>query len=476
MTARVLLACFAALVVAGRVLWEGHADRTGGERPAPMEPLLLPVCIAVMVLLPLLTGRRDAAESLARLFMQVLICLNVYFLVLLCLLPLLRRYVSARTCALLWILPNFLYLAGNLNNLSQRSRPKLLLTLPDMAVQRALAALWLVGFVLVFAGQVLSHLRFRHRLLKQAEWVTDPAIRTAWNRVWQSVNEGEPIPICRSSQVRTPLSVGCFRSTIVLVLPQAEYTPEELELIFRHEARHIRRLDMRTKVFLAFCTALCWFCPLMWLARKRAAEDLELCCDEEVLRDADGETRRQYAELLLRTAGDSRGFSTCLSARARSLRDRLKSVMQPRRKRTGTVSAALAVFLLLAGSGCIAFAEQPTAASEEIFSHLPEHSAVESLSIHQKEGSRSVDLRRKEPLLAYLSGLTVQRVYSDGYGSREDETWITLTWREAESFAYMYLTGESLEVDFSDDGVVGTVSYLIKEPIDWAYVQSLLDG
>ena len=67
----------------------------------------------------------------------------------------------------------------------------------------------------------------------------------------------------------------------------------------------------------------------MWMAMERSAQDMELSCDETVLLEADDVTRRRYAGLLLATAGDSRGFTTCLSASASALRYRLRNVSIP---------------------------------------------------------------------------------------------------------------------------------------------------
>ena len=80
-----------------------------------------------------------------------------------------------------------------------------------------------------------------------------------------------------------------------VVLPLRAYTPDELHLIFRHEMIHICRGDSVSKFFLTFCTALCWFNPLMWRAMRNSAEDMELSCDESVLQEADSATRRESA-------------------------------------------------------------------------------------------------------------------------------------------------------------------------------------
>ena len=68
-------------------------------------------------------------------------------------------------------------------------------------------------------------------------------------------------------------------------------------------------MDAWGKFFLAFCTAICWFNPLMWVAMRKSADDLELSCDEAVTAELDEAGRRRYASLLLDTVGDERGFT-----------------------------------------------------------------------------------------------------------------------------------------------------------------------
>ena len=101
---------------------------------------------------------------------------------------------------------------------------------------------------------------------------------------------------------------------------------------------------------------MCWFNPLMWLAMGKCAEDLELSCDETVLLESDAAQRRRYAELLLQTAGDSRGFTTCLSASARAMRYRLTSIAKARQKKSGALIVAAVFFLLCMSSGYVALA------------------------------------------------------------------------------------------------------------------------
>ena len=88
---------------------------------------------------------------------------------------------------------------------------------------------------------------------------------------------------------------------------------------------------------------------------RLCAEDIELGCDEAVVQHLGETGRRDYAELLLRTAGDGRGFTSCLSASARSLRYRLRCVVKPARKWDGCLLPALAAFLLVVSYGLLSF-------------------------------------------------------------------------------------------------------------------------
>lgn len=73
----------------------------------------------------------------------------------------------------------------------------------------------------------------------------------------------------RAPQLTTPLSIGLFQKTTCVALPARSYTPEELSLILRHEIIHLSRRDPASKFFMVFCTAMCWFNPLMWVAMRK---------------------------------------------------------------------------------------------------------------------------------------------------------------------------------------------------------------
>ena len=112
---------------------------------------------------------------------------------------------------------------------------------------------------------------------------------------------------------------------------------------------------------------MCWFNPLMWIAMRKSADDLELSCDETVLVGCDENTRHQYAGLLLETAGDERGFTTCLSATASAMRYRLKNVVKPPKKHSGALLVGLMFFVLCMSCGYVALAYNGSTGAEVIY-------------------------------------------------------------------------------------------------------------
>ena len=376
-----------------------------------------------LVLLPplglMIVGPGRTAEFALALCFQSFLHIAVYYALLLPLTPLLRRFISARGCAMLWLLPNFLYPC--LNSTFLPDAPAFVLRARGNWVWLVLG-LWLVGTISVFGWNTLSHLRFRRQLLEGAWPITDEEVLDIWQEEMDQA-QMEPLscPLVISPHTSTPLSVGLFRGSMQVVLPPRTYTPDELHLVFRHEIVHICRRDSWNKFFLMFCTALCWFDPLMWMAMRRSAEDTELSCDETVLLDADEATRRQYAQLLLTTAGDGRGYTTCLSPVAASLRYRLRSVVAPRRRVAGGILVGLVLFLLMSSFGYVALSFDERPGAEVLFGGDP---AGYTLHAVWRDG-KLLDCSDPEALMDYLSALPLAHLTGNyDYGQQDRTTYI----------------------------------------------------
>ena len=337
----------------------GYSDGKDLRNTSRFDAFYLFLFAAISAVM-LLSERTQTQYSrlLLSLIFEYLVVLSAYCLLLLLLLPVLRRIISARACGRLWEIPAIvtfviLYLESMQNTAFVRL-PKIVLYVPK-GVLKVLFAVWLLGFTAFMLWYIIAHVHFKKQLMATAE-EAEPAIQNLWREVIKAIGLNWNIPLYVTPELHTPLVVGVRKRGMKAFLPERAYTREELVMIFHHELRHVFRRDGEIKLMWAVIRAMLWFNPFARMAGQRAAEDLELSCDEFVLERASDETRRRYAALLLDTAGDSRGFSTCLSASARTLRYRLKCAVKPGKRLTGALAVALAAGLLMMSVGMVSFA------------------------------------------------------------------------------------------------------------------------
>ena len=412
------------------------------------------------------------------LFLPALIIFGVYTCLLAMVLPFLRKFISAKICAWLWVLP---YLPAYFVVTQHYWKgPRLLtITLPaDLtALPRWVGILWLIGFSVVLLWQIVSHFAFKAELLKYSVPVSNDDTIRLWAREQDLLRfPGDSIKLRISSRTQTPLSIGLFRRTTYVILPERDYTPEELRLIFRHELIHISRMDSTNKCFLLFLTAVFWFYPVMWIAKRCSFDDLELSCDEAVLQDFDQQTRKKYAELLLNTAGDQRGFTTCLSASARALRYRLKNVMVPKKKYRGSLLAAVLMILLCMTVFFCGFGYATETAAEQIFDNrdLGLYTLVDECVIGDDQGITEYPNINLEAVMGYLYQMPVSKLMNEVdvfAGSRE----MQLIVHHGEEKFFIGLSTKYLWVRTYPNGEAQDTYYVLKEEVDWDTLKNVLN-
>ncbi len=437
-----------------------------------ITPLFLPLLFLVIALLGPFYGTALMAAILEETILEFLVLLIFYDAILMALLPLLRRIFSARACATLWLIPVFLYWMANLRR-EHQPMPLLVLRIPRN-VLTILAWIWLAGMAAVVLWKIFTHFRFRREVLDHASPIRGLEILNLWEREQALIERKKPIPLFYSDRVLSPMTIGLFQLTTVL--PRKSYTTEELTLIFRHELRHVQRQDVATKVFYAFCEAFCWFNPLTWMATRRATADLELSCDEMVLYSADDKTRKIYANLLLHTAGDDRGFSTCLSASAQSLRYRLKRVMEGGRRFAGTVFLGIVTVSAALSCGLVTVTADFGTLNEALFDHLGTVT-IDSISATETPGSSSVEVFGwdQAALLDYLGTLSVTDL-GDHEPADQPEQQLFLTFQTDLGGMFFNLQETGLHV-YRPIGKGSHLSqlYRLDSPVDWDAIWACLD-
>lgn len=439
------------------------------------SPVLLPLLflLSPIVFTPFLglTGAWEETLSLcAGLFLHV----SLYYLVLLALRPVLGKRMTARTGALLWVIPNLLFFT--LQKICQPSYPQLVLYIPDPWPQ-LFVGVWLTGMAGVLGFHIVQHLRFRRRILSPALPATDPLTRYIWEEALKEAGFRNPkYQLVISPEVKTPLSIGLIPRCTRVVLPTRSYTREELYWVIRHEIIHLSRQDSWNKFFLLFCTAICWFNPVMWVAMKTCAQDLELSCDETVLLFAHQPQRKEYAALLLNTAGDARGFTTCLSASAATLRRRLEQVLTPAARSSGAVVVGVLFFLAAITCGSVTLSYDTAPAAQVLYSagDTAQYQAdgVHLSPPHAQAENTPYTLTDPQAFHDYLSGLSLSRLMGTYTLPEEDCSFFL---EGPDNDFLIVISHQVMEVTELGHDSYPTY-YHISQEVDWDYLLSLMEA
>ncbi len=159
--------------------------------------------------------------------------------------------------------------------------------------------------------------------------------------------------VWQSDKVAAPFVMGFFKAKIYI-----PYGLEgnELEAILSHERMHIKHCDHIVRLLMMVAICLHWWNPLVWVAMNLMKRDMEMFCDESVLRDADIETRRNYTNALLNYACRQNGIIPVLSFGESNVERRIKNIFRFRRPGIivscvllAAVAAAAVVFFTTAG-------------------------------------------------------------------------------------------------------------------------------
>lgn len=131
--------------------------------------------------------------------------------------------------------------------------------------------------------------------------------------------------IFQSENVSSPFVLGILKPRIYLPF---KLDGQELEAVVAHEQAHLRRKDHWWKPLGFLLLTIHWFNPLMWLAYIFLCRDIELACDEKVIKALGSEQRADYTQALLACSVNRRRIAACpLAFGEVGVKERVKSVM-----------------------------------------------------------------------------------------------------------------------------------------------------
>ena len=184
---------------------------------------------------------------------------------------------------------------------------------------------WLIGLAAMLAYALVSYLRLRRR-------------------VSASIPLRESIYVC--DEVPSPFILGIVRPRI--------YLPSALDeaqrgSVLSHERAHLARHDHWWKPLGFALLAVYWFNPLLWLAYTLLCRDIELACDERVLRGMDAGQVKDYSSALLACSVPRRMLAACpLAFGEVGVGARVKNALRYKKPAFWVVAASVAVCVVVA--------------------------------------------------------------------------------------------------------------------------------
>ena len=166
------------------------------------------------------------------------------------------------------------------------------------------AWVWLAGVIAVCLYGLISYIKLKRKM--------SDAVLLSGN-------------IFQSEKVESPFILGFIRPKIYLPFTLSD---ADRENVIAHETAHIKRKDHIIKPLAFLLLAVYWFNPLVWVSDVLLCRDIELACDERVVKDLSEDNRKEYAKSLLDCAVKRKSIAACpLAFGEVGVKTRIKGVM-----------------------------------------------------------------------------------------------------------------------------------------------------
>ena len=233
--------------------------------------------------------------------------------------------------------------------------------------------LWFLGFCAMLLYMLISYFRL-HRKVREAVPVPDSSQRCSHvserldlrnfhsrvylpfsikfrgksyflrKRVRETALPENAVWLCDG--ISTPFILGFFQGKIYL---PSSISEEDRKYVLAHERAHLERRDHQWKILGFLILAIYWFHPLVWLAYVFFCKDLELACDEKVIRQLGTESKKPYCHALINCSAPRKTISACpLAFGENGVKERVKSVLHYRQPGFWVVLGAAAVCVVTA--------------------------------------------------------------------------------------------------------------------------------
>ena len=354
--------------------------------------------------------------------------------------------------------------------------PEIANGLSEAMVQRTesisiLSVIWLAGLLLCFGFFAVSYIKcyreFRFSLPVEND------ILEAWK---------EKHPLKRSLSIRqtetiaAPLSYGVIRPVILMPKNTEWKNIYQLRYVLEHEYVHIRRLDMLTKLIMIAAVCIHWFNPLVWVMYILFNRDLELSCDETVVRRFGMDIKSVYATALISMEEKKSGLTPlCNSFSKNAIEERIRAIMKI--KKTSKFAVMISAVLVICVTGGFATSASSLEKNTETAQENGETTvALNEVNIREDESLSSSDvewwtaeeyakwLDEEKEVLQSMIG---EKAYTGGDG------WFVWTQEKVDETIALYEDNlqkikDGMKLSKSSDDAVGITMAYSPENIEYA--------
>ena len=354
--------------------------------------------------------------------------------------------------------------------------PEIANGLSEAMVQRTesisiLSVIWLAGLLLCFGFFAVSYIKcyreFRFSLPVEND------ILEAWK---------EKHPLKRSLSIRqtetiaAPLSYGVIRPVILMPKNTEWKNIYQLRYVLEHEYVHIRRLDMLTKLIMIAAVCIHWFNPLVWVMYILFNRDLELSCDETVVRRFRMDIKSVYATALISMEEKKSGLTPlCNSFSKNAIEERIRAIMKI--KKTSKFAVMISAVLVIGVTGGFATSASSLEKNTETAQENGETTvALNEVNIREDESLSSSDvewwtaeeyakwLDEEKEVLQSMIG---EKAYTGGDG------WFVWTQEKVDETIALYEDNlqkikDGMKLSKSSDDAVGITMAYSPENIEYA--------
>lgn len=354
--------------------------------------------------------------------------------------------------------------------------PEIANGLSEAMVQRTesisiLSVIWLAGLLLCFGFFAVSYIKcyreFRFSLPVEND------ILEAWK---------EKHPLKRSLSIRqtetiaAPLSYGVIRPVILMPKNTEWKNIYQLRYVLEHEYVHIRRLDMLTKLIMIAAVCIHWFNPLVWVMYILFNRDLELSCDETVVRRFGMDIKSIYATALISMEEKKSGLTPlCNSFSKNAIEERIRAIMKI--KKTSKFAVMISAVLVICVTGGFATSASSLEKKTETAQENGETTvALNEVNIREDESLSSSDvewwtaeeyakwLDEEKEVLQSMIG---EKAYTGGDG------WFVWTQEKVDETIALYEDNlqkikDGMKLSKSSDDAVGITMAYSPENIEYA--------